>query len=200
MLHACMQKEDTRSTPNIGEIEQRARALRANPIIKRGRGAPPPPGLRPRRPALLSRLTFTSSFHSTAASYPSFSLNSSGRSGSAAQRRVREVRARSVDQGRTMQRGVAAATAGGGTPPAPEKTTKEQARAIVRAAQRAVEEEDARTRRGGDDGGGGAGPSLSFKKSLQWFLEGRKNKLATVAATAGIHRQLEGDTTLSSIY
>lgn len=94
-----------------------------------------------------------------------------------------------------MQRGVAAATAGGGTPPAPEKTTEEQARAIVRAAQRAVEEEDAR--RGG---GGGAVPSLSLKKSLQWFLEGRKDKLATVAATAGIHRQLEGDPTPSSIY
>jgi hypothetical protein len=92
-----------------------------------------------------------------------------------------------------MQRSVAAATTGGGTPPAPEKTTEEQARAIMRAAQRAVEEEaDARR--------GGAGPGLSLKKSLQWFLEGRKNKLATVAATAGIHRQLEGDPTPSSIY
>ncbi|KAG0515658.1 hypothetical protein BDA96_10G297800 [Sorghum bicolor] len=70
-----------------------------------------------------------------------------------------------------MKRGVAAATIGEDMPPAPEKTTEEQARAILLAARRAVEEE---AKRGGDDGG--AGPGLSLKKSLQWFLEGRKNK------------------------
>ncbi|CAD6338670.1 unnamed protein product [Miscanthus lutarioriparius] len=95
-----------------------------------------------------------------------------------------------------MKRGVAAATMGGGTP-APGKTTEEQARAIMCAAQRAVEEE---AKRG--DGDCGAGPGLSLKKSLQWFLEGRKNKaMAVAAAAAGIHRQLEDDSTsLSSKY
>ncbi|CAD6341883.1 unnamed protein product [Miscanthus lutarioriparius] len=85
-----------------------------------------------------------------------------------------------------MKRGVAVATMGGGTP-APEKTTEEQARAIMCVAQRAVEEE---AKRG--DGDCGATPDLSLKKSLQWFLEGRKNKNKAMAAAGGggTHRQL----------
>ncbi|OEL17947.1 hypothetical protein BAE44_0021024 [Dichanthelium oligosanthes] len=74
--------------------------------------------------------------------------------------------------------GAAAATV---STPASEKTsTEEQARAIICAAQRAV------------DGGAGG---LSLKKSLEWFLEGRKNKAA--AAAAGIQRHLE-DSSLSN--
>jgi len=93
-----------------------------------------------------------------------------------------------------MQRCVAGATMRGSTP-APEKTTEEQARAIMCAAQRAVEEEAKR----GDDDDGGAEPGLSLKKSLQWFLEGRKNK-AMAAAAGGIHRQLEDESASSSKY
>ena len=50
------------------------------------------------------------------------------------------------------------------------------------AALRAVEEAN-RAR------GGGAG-ALSLKKSLEWFLERRRNK-ATSTAAAGIQRHLE---------
>ena len=59
--------------------------------------------------------------------------------------------------------------------------SEEQARAIMCAARRAVEEAN-RAR-----GGGGAG-ALSLKKSLEWFLERRRNK---ATAAAGIQRHLE---------
>lgn len=60
---------------------------------------------------------------------------------------------------------------------APEQTTiEEQARAIMCAAQRAVEE----ATRGCPEG-------MSLKKSLEWFLEGRKNKAATVAGKIRRH-------------
>ncbi|KAK3134363.1 hypothetical protein QOZ80_6AG0548140 [Eleusine coracana subsp. coracana] len=51
-------------------------------------------------------------------------------------------------------------------------TTEEQARAIVSMARRAVRAEVRRE----EDDVSGAG-KLSVKRSLEWFLEGRKNKV-----------------------
>ncbi|KAF8687353.1 hypothetical protein HU200_043039 [Digitaria exilis] len=68
----------------------------------------------------------------------------------------------------------AAATVG---TPAPGKTiTEEQARDIMSAAQRAVEE----AKRGDAEG-------MSLKKSLEWFLEGRKNKAAMATGETQRH-------------
>nr|CAB3471172.1 unnamed protein product [Digitaria exilis] len=77
----------------------------------------------------------------------------------------------------------AAATVG---TPAPGKTiTEEQARDIMSAAQRAVEE----AKRGDAEG-------MSLKKSLEWFLEGRKNKAAM--ATGETQRHIIDDSCSSS--
>ncbi|KAF8658730.1 hypothetical protein HU200_059212 [Digitaria exilis] len=77
-----------------------------------------------------------------------------------------------------MNNGAAAAAAAAtvGTSAPGKTTTEEQARAITCAAQRAVEE----AKRGGAEG-------MSLKKSLEWFLEGRKNKAAMAAGETQRH-------------
>jgi hypothetical protein len=54
-----------------------------------------------------------------------------------------------------------------GTAAASGRATEEQVRAILSTVRRAVEEEE--------HVGGGAG-KLSVKRSMEWFLQGRKNK------------------------
>uniref|UniRef100_A0A0E0E5B7 Uncharacterized protein n=1 Tax=Oryza meridionalis TaxID=40149 RepID=A0A0E0E5B7_9ORYZ len=59
------------------------------------------------------------------------------------------------------------------------EVAERQARAIISTAKRALEEEE-------EAGGGGAGEGkLSMKRSLEWFLETRRKR---VAADAGVHR------------
>nr|CAB3468750.1 unnamed protein product [Digitaria exilis] len=72
-----------------------------------------------------------------------------------------------------MNNGAAAAAAAAtvGTSAPGKTTTEEQARAIT-----AVEE----AKRGGAEG-------MSLKKSLEWFLEGRKNKAAMAAGETQRH-------------
>uniref|UniRef100_A0A0E0LEP3 Uncharacterized protein n=1 Tax=Oryza punctata TaxID=4537 RepID=A0A0E0LEP3_ORYPU len=60
------------------------------------------------------------------------------------------------------------------------EVAERQARAIISTAKRALEEE-------GKAGGGGADGKLSMKRSLEWFLETRRKRMA-VAADAGVHR------------
>lgn len=68
-------------------------------------------------------------------------------------------------------------------------TTKEQARAIICMAKREVEEAAAKAR------GDGAAGEPSLKRSLQWFLEGRKNKATSCAAS---RRRVESSPAASS--
>ncbi|CAD6338668.1 unnamed protein product [Miscanthus lutarioriparius] len=95
----------------------------------------------------------------------------------------------------SMQSGAAvaekAAAAGRGV-----KATEEQARAIICTAKRAVEEAAAnKAKTIGRDGAGKPPPSSSLKRSLECFLEGRKNKAPSSSAS---RRHLETSTASSS--
>ena len=76
------------------------------------------------------------------------------------------------------------------------EATEEQARVIIATAKRAVEE--AKTKKTRADGAGSAAgkkPSSLLKRSLECFLEGRKNKAPSSSAT---RRHLETSTASSS--
>ncbi|CAD6338664.1 unnamed protein product [Miscanthus lutarioriparius] len=95
----------------------------------------------------------------------------------------------------SMQSGAAvaekAAAAGRGV-----KATEEQARAIICTAKRVVEEAAAnKAKTIGRDGAGKPPPPSSLKRSLECFLEGRKNKAPSSSAT---RRHLETSTASSS--
>jgi len=76
------------------------------------------------------------------------------------------------------------------------EATEEQARAIICTAKRAVEEEAAnKAKIRGDGATGKPSSSSSLKRSLECFLEGRKNKAPSSSAT---RRHLETSTASSS--
>ncbi|CAL5040016.1 unnamed protein product [Urochloa decumbens] len=79
---------------------------------------------------------------------------------------------------------VAEEAAAGGRGVAVEATTEEQARAIISMAKKAVEEAAAKAKIRGDGTAATAGEPSSLKRSLECFLEGRKNKAAASAATS----------------
>ncbi|EAZ02084.1 hypothetical protein OsI_24166 [Oryza sativa Indica Group] len=68
------------------------------------------------------------------------------------------------------------------------EVAERQARAIIRMAKRALEEEE--------EAGGGEG-KLSMKRSMEWFLETRRKRMAA-AADAGVHRGRAGECGSSS--
>uniref|UniRef100_A0A0E0GD46 Uncharacterized protein n=1 Tax=Oryza nivara TaxID=4536 RepID=A0A0E0GD46_ORYNI len=71
------------------------------------------------------------------------------------------------------------------------EVAERQARAIIRMAKRALEEEE-------EAGGGGGGEGkLSMKRSMEWFLETRRKRMAA-AADAGVHRGRAGECGSSS--
>jgi triosephosphate isomerase len=79
------------------------------------------------------------------------------------------------------------------------EATEEQARAIICTAKKAVEEE-AKTKKTRADGGAGSAAgkpsSSSLKRSLECFLQGRKNK--PTSSSAATRRHLETSTASSS--
>jgi len=76
------------------------------------------------------------------------------------------------------------------------EATEEQARAIICTAKRVVEEAAAnKAKTIGRDGAGKPPPPSSLKRSLECFLEGRKNKAPSSSAT---RRHLETSTASSS--
>ena len=79
------------------------------------------------------------------------------------------------------------------------EATEEQARAIICTAKRAVEEE-AKTKTRADGAGSAAGkkPSSLLKRSLECFLEGRKNKATSSAVTRRRHLETSAVSSSSS--